>query len=52
MDDVAGTWLLVFKDNSSHAALHAPVSLEDIERAKEMLGVDESEPVRWYRVRD
>ena len=52
LDPVAGSFVFVFKDNSSHAALHAPVSLEDIERAKEMLGVDESEPVRWYRVRD
>ena len=51
MDLMAGTFLFVFKDNSSHAALHAPVRLEDIERAKEMLGVDPNEPVRWYRVK-
>ena len=48
---MAGTFLFVFKDNSSHAALHAPVDLADIERAKEMLVVDPNEPVRWYQVK-
>ena len=51
VDLMAGTFLFVFKDNSSHAALHAPVDLADIERAKEMLGVDPNEPVRWYKVK-
>lgn len=51
LDMMAGTFLFVLRDNSSHAALHAQVSEEDIRRAKEFLGVPESEPVRWYKVK-
>ena len=49
MDDVAGTWLLVFKDNSSHACLHAYLDPEDVKGAKKLLGL-ERRGTKWYDV--
>ena len=34
LNDSRGPRLPVFKDNSSHAALHAPLDLEDVKKAK------------------
>ncbi|KAI0071205.1 hypothetical protein K474DRAFT_659976 [Panus rudis PR-1116 ss-1] len=42
-------WLLVLKDNSSKEALHAPLSMEDVMRVKEFLGV-RKQGAKWYNV--
>ena len=49
MSDAAGTWLLVFKDNSSHACLHAPLDPEDVKGAKKLLGL-QRQAAKWYHV--
>ena len=49
MNDAAGTWLLVFKDNSSHACLHAPLDPEDVKGAKKLLGL-QRQAAKWYHV--
>ena len=49
MNDAAGTWLLVFKDNSSHACLHAPVDPEDVKGAKTLFDL-QRQSAQWYHV--
>ncbi|KAI0715757.1 hypothetical protein C8T65DRAFT_726474 [Cerioporus squamosus] len=47
--DIDGTWLFIFKDNSSHAALHVPLDPEDVRGAKKMLGLHR-QVAKWHRV--
>ena len=42
-------WLLVLKDNSSHAAITAKITPEDIESLKKLIGLGEQRPL-WYRL--
>ena len=43
------TWLFVFKDNSSHEVLHAPLDPADVKGVKEFLGV-KKQRAQWYDV--
>ncbi|KAI0715754.1 hypothetical protein C8T65DRAFT_738389 [Cerioporus squamosus] len=47
--DIDGTWLFIFKDNSSHVALHVPLDPEDVRGAKKMLGLHR-QVAKWHRV--
>ena len=49
LNDSRGLWLLVFKDNSSRAALRAPLDPEDVKKAKRFLGL-QWQSAKWYRV--
>ena len=42
-------WLLVLKDNGSHAAITAKITPEDIESLKKLIGLGEQRPL-WYRL--
>ncbi|KAI0793790.1 hypothetical protein C8Q74DRAFT_1445349 [Fomes fomentarius] len=43
------SWLFVFKDNSSHEALHAPLDPADVIGVKSFIGV-EKQSAKWYHV--
>ncbi|RDX43510.1 hypothetical protein OH76DRAFT_1410031 [Lentinus brumalis] len=47
--DADGTWLFVFKDNSTHAASHVPLDPEDVRGVKRMLGL-QWQVAKWHRV--
>lgn len=49
VDAYRETYLFVLKDDSSMEALSAPVSQEDLEQARKLLGVPEQQP-DWYWV--
>lgn len=49
MNDVAGIWLLVLKDISSHSCANAYLDPEDVKGAKRMLGL-QSQVARWHHV--
>ncbi len=47
--DLDGTWLFVFKDNSTHAASHVFLDPEDVKGVKKMLGL-QRQVAKWHRV--
>ena len=49
MNDVAGTWLFVFKDNSSYACGHLSLNPEDVRGAKKLLGL-QRQSAQWHNV--
>ncbi|KAI0715751.1 hypothetical protein C8T65DRAFT_828529 [Cerioporus squamosus] len=49
MDEVKRTWLFVFKDDSSHEALHTHIDPEDVKAVKKFLGL-EHQRAKWHRV--
>ncbi len=44
------SWLFVFKDNSSHEALHASLDPADVIGVKEFIGV-KKQGAKWYDVK-
>ncbi|KAI0767742.1 hypothetical protein C8Q74DRAFT_1439741 [Fomes fomentarius] len=44
------SWLFVFKDNSSHEALHAHLDLADVKGVKEFIGV-KKQGAKWYHMK-
>ena len=43
------TWLLVLKDNSSHATITTTITPEDIESVRKLIGLGDQRPL-WYRL--
>ena len=51
MDPVYGRYLLVLKDNSSHAVLTTKIAPEDVEGVRTMVGLGDQTP-KWYFITD